>query len=116
MKIVKRNTLAPLLFPFLKKMVVRKSDLKISSCGNKILGIICQDNFKGYWYFLIYDVMSNKCQRKYLGGGGTRGSKSTERVGEKGIKEWIIADGWKNYIFYKITKRKTPPKNLRLEI
>lgn len=127
MKIVERSTLAPLIFPFLKKMTVRKRSLLISSCGNKILGIICQDAFKGFWYFLIYDVHKKVTERKYLGGGGTRGKNGTglkdrrfktkninlkvspthkkERVGEK-IKEWIIADGWKNYIFYKVEKSK----------
>jgi hypothetical protein len=118
-KIVRRETLAPLLFPFLKKMTVRKRNLLISSCGNKILGIICEDAFKGHWFFLIYDVNKKKCQRKYLGGAGTRGGPGLAnsnfkgcssgvqkaRVGEK-VKEWIIADGWKDYIFYKVERSK----------
>ena len=121
MTILDRTTLAPLLFPFLKKMTVRKRNLLISGCGNKILGIICENEPKGLWYFLIYDVKNKSCQRRFLSGGGTRGHSSSNsfskedlrhevnknkyqnRVGEY-VKEWITADGWKNFIFYKVEK------------
>lgn len=94
-KVEIRNTLAPLLFPFLKKMLVRRRDLLINETGDKILGIIEERLGTLIKYcLLIYDIYKNE----------TKVINLKLEEGEK-IIEWIVADNWSNEIFFKVEKK-----------
>lgn len=102
-KVEVRNSLAPLLFPYLKKMLVRRRDLLLNHNADKILGVIEEKDSSGVKYcFLIYDISKNKAKLLRL----------KLEPNEK-VKEWIIADNWVNEIFYKVEKavklKKMPP-------
>lgn len=112
-EIVTKHTLAPLLFPFLKKMLVRRRDLLLNHDGNKILGIIEEKiGIESNYCFMIYNIQENTTKILDL----------KLENGEK-VKEWIVADNWVNEIFYKVEKetklRQIPPyetKKRKIEI
>lgn len=98
MRVEQKKILTHDLFPFLKKMSVRRRDLVVDHTGNRILGIIeekliIKKILKKKIFLLVFDIEKGESKRYDI----------TLGKGES-VVEWIVTDGWKDEIFYKVEK------------